>query len=176
MEQARTATALARREVWPDLAVGVQYGERPRERGTERMGSVMLEVELPVFARRRQLQRRREAAALAEAAEAELAWTRAESSARIGGLLAELEEARTLVTLYRTAILPQAEANVLAALSAYRVGQVDFLTLVEGQVAVNQHRQELHDLMADYGLLVAELEMTVGRTLPSTSLLPAEDP
>jgi outer membrane protein, heavy metal efflux system len=176
VEQARTATALARRELWPDLAVGVQYGERPTEMGTERMGSVMLEVELPVFAGRRQLQRRREAAALAEAAEAELAWTRAESSARIGGLLAELEEARTLVTLYRTAILPQAEANVLAALSAYRVGQVDFLTLVEGQVAVNQHRQELHDLMADYGLLVAELEMTVGRTLPPTSLLPAEDP
>lgn len=168
IEQAGTRRTLAGREIYPDLTVGVQYGQRAAEAGTERMGSVMLGFNLPVFAGRRQYAMRREAAAMEEMATAELADARTQAGARIGELLAELERDRTLLRLYRTSVLPQAEAGVQSALASYRVGAVDFMTLADAQMTVSQYRQELHALLADYGGRVAELEMAVGRELPAT--------
>lgn len=175
VERARTREALARRELWPDLSVGVQYGQRPAEMGTERMGSLMIGFSVPVFAAQRQLQMRREAAAMEQMAHAELADLRAQVGARIGELLAELERARTLLALYRGEVLPQAEANVTSAFAAYRVGRVDFMTLVDAQMTLNQYRQELYALLAEYGRMVAELEMTIGRELPASAATIAED-
>jgi outer membrane protein, heavy metal efflux system len=175
VEQARTREALARRELWPDLTLGVQYGQRPAEMGTERMGSLMLGFSVPVFAGQRQVQMRREAAAMEQMARADLTGMRAGVSARIGELLAELDRARTLVTLYRTEVLPQAEANVTSAFSSYRVGRVDFMTLLDAQMTLNQYNQELYALLAEYGRMIAELEMTIGRELPPTATTLAED-
>jgi outer membrane protein, heavy metal efflux system len=62
-------------------------------------------------------------------------------------------------------VLPQAEANVTSAFSSYRVGRVDFMTLLDAQMTLNQYRQELYALLAEYGR-VAELEMVIGRELP----------
>ena len=168
VEQAGERTRLARREIWPDLTVGVQYGQRTDpEMGTERMGSVMVGFTVPVFARQRQLRMRREAAAMEGMAAAELDDARVQVDARIAELVAELDRARTLVRLYRGEVLPQAEAAVQSALSSYRVGAVDFMTLVDAQMTVNQYRQELFALLAEYGTALAELEMAVGREIPA---------
>jgi outer membrane protein TolC len=175
VEQARHRRELAAREIWPDLNLGAQYGQRPGEMGTERMGSLMLGFTLPVFAGRRQLQMRQEAAAMERMAEAELEDARAQVDARIGGLLAELESARTLIRLYRAEVLPQASVNVSSAYSAYRVGSVDFMTLVDAQMTENRYREELHALFAEYGRLFAELEMTIGREVPASNEMLAED-
>jgi outer membrane protein, heavy metal efflux system len=175
VQQARTRQALARRELWPDLSVGVQYGQRPDDMGTQRMGSLMLGFSVPVFAGQRQMQMRREADAMEQMAHAELAAARAGIAADAAGLLAELDRARTLVTLYRTEVLPQAEANVTSAFASYRVGRVDFMTLMDAQMTLNRYQQELHALLAEYGRLVAELEMTIGRELPATTATLGED-
>ena len=62
-------------------------------------------------------------------------------------------------------MLPQAEATVSSALSAYRVGSVDFMTLLDDRMTVNKYRQELSVLEADQGKSWAELEMLTGRVL-----------
>jgi outer membrane protein TolC len=175
LEQAGLQRALARRELWPDFTVGLEYGQRSGEMGTERMGSVMLGFTLPIFASRRQLRMRDEAFAMESMARAELTAMRAQVDARLGELLAAFERDLSLIQLYRTNIIPQAEANVQSAFSAYRVGSVDFMTLVDAQMTVNRYRQELHALVAEHGTVVAELEMTVGRALPLGSRLSVED-
>jgi len=171
VERAGTSRELARKEVWPDLALGVQYGQRDRGFGVERMASVLVGFSLPVFAGSRQLRLRDEAAAMERMAIAELADMRASVDAEIGEHLAELERARSLIALYRGEVLPQAEANVESSLSSYRVGHVDFLTLVDAQTTLNRYEQEYYGLLADYGRHVAELEATVGRELPNTQNL-----
>jgi hypothetical protein len=40
------------------------------------------------------------------------------------------------------------------------------MTLVDARMTVNQYEQEYHQLLADYGTWVAELEAVVGRELP----------
>ena len=176
VEQADTRGALARKELWPDPVIGMQYGQRPGDAGTERMVSAMVGFSLPVFARSRQLKMRAEAEAMRAMARADLAEMRAGVHARLGELLAELDRTRTLVTLYRSEVLPQARANAASAFSSYRVGNVDFMTLVDAQMDVNAYEQELHSLLADYGRFLAELEMTIGRALPRTERTLAETP
>jgi outer membrane protein TolC len=175
VEKADAQQALAHREIWPDLTVGIQYGQRPGTMGTERMGSAMVGFSLPIFASKRQYRMRDEAAAMEQMARADLAGMRAGVDARIGELLADLDRDRTLVRLYRAEVLPQANANVESAFSSYRVGSVDFMTLVDARMTVNQYQQELYTLLADYGRAVAELEMTVGRELPRAGTMLSED-
>jgi outer membrane protein TolC len=166
VDRAESREALARKEIWPDLSLGVGYGQRPTEMGTQRMASFMVGFTVPIFAGRRQYQMRAEAAAMSEMARAELTEARAGVRARIGVLLAGLDRARTLLTLYRTEVLPQADANVTASLASYRVGRADFMTLVDAQMGVNDFEQQIHELLAEYGTMIAELEMAIGGELP----------
>ena len=162
---AEASARLARKEIIPDLVIGVQYAQRGGEMGTERMGSLMFGASLPVFARERQLKMREEAAAMKAMAQADLAAMRAETRGKIGEAYAALTRSRNLAQLYQTTVLPQAEATVASALAAYRVGSVDFMTLLDDRMTVNKYRQEFYALVADQGKAWAELEMLTGREL-----------
>ncbi|HEX5577633.1 MAG TPA: TolC family protein, partial [Gemmatimonadaceae bacterium] len=156
---------LARKEIWPDLQVGLQYGWRGSDMGTERKGSLMIGATVPIYARSRQLRMRDEAAAMRLMTTADLALMRAETRGRMTELYADITRARNLLALYRTTILPQAEGAVTASFSAYRVGSVDFMTLLDNQMSVNGYRQQLISLQAEQGKAIAEIEMLLGRQL-----------
>ena len=174
LEAANAQLKLARREIWPDLTVGLQYGQRRGEMGLERMGSLMVGASIPVFARSRQLRMREEAAAMREMAAADLTAMRADTRARVTEAYANLVRARNLAALYRTTILPQAEATVSSALAAYRAGSVDFMTLLDSRMTVNAYLQELLALDAEQGKVWAELEMLTGRELFDANATAAE--
>jgi outer membrane protein TolC len=156
---------LARQEIWPDLTVGLQYGQRRSAMGTERMGSLMVGASIPIFARGRQLRMREEALAMRHMAVADLAAMRADTRADVIEAYANLTRTRKLASLYRTTIIPQVEATVRSALAAYRVGAVDFMTLLDDQMTVSTYRQELIALDAEQGKAWAELEMLTGHEL-----------
>ncbi len=155
----------AGRELIPDLIVGLQYGQRNGAMGTERMGSLMLGASLPIFAGRRQLKMRDEAAAMRAMAVADLQYMRADTRGRIGEQYAALERARNLIRLYTGTVLPQAEATVTSAMAAYRVGRVDFMTLLDDRMTVNTYRRQLIALQAEEGTAWAALEMLTGSQL-----------
>jgi outer membrane protein TolC len=165
VDAAGAMASKARRELVPDLVVGVQYGQRSAPMGTERMGSLMLGASVPLFAGRRQLKWREEADAMRAMSEADLAWMKADTRGRIGEIMAMLNRARRLAQLYRTTVLPQAEAAVSSAVAAYRVGRVDFMTVLDDRMTVNRYRMELIALQAEEGKAWAELEMLTGREL-----------
>lgn len=155
----------ARRELIPDLVVGVQYGQRSALMGTERMGSLMLGASVPLWAGRRQLKWREEADAMRAMSAADLAWMKAETRGRIGEILAMLNRARRLADLYTGTVLPQAEAAVAASVAAYRVGRVDFMNVLDNRMTVNRYRKELVTLQVEEGQAWAELEMLIGHEL-----------
>ena len=162
---AEAAERLAGREIWPDLTLGVQYGWRPMEGGTDHMVSLMLGFRLPIWAGSRQLAMRRETRAMRDMAAADLAAMAATTRGRVAELDAEVHRDRTLLQLYRTTVLPQAGATVGSALTSYRVGGVDFMTLLDARMSENRYRQEIARLEADLGRAIAELEMLVGQEL-----------
>ena len=176
VERAGSQIDLANKEIWPNFVFGVQYGQRDRGNGMERMGSIVAGFTLPIFAGRRQLPARDAATAEERMAQASLSAMRAEIDAGIDEGLADLDQARVLIDLYRDEILPESRATVESALSSYRVGSVDFLTLVDAQMTVNRFEGELYQLFADYGKGVAGLEALIGRPLPRTDELIVETP
>lgn len=173
--QAGKRRELAHREIWPNFTVGLSYGQRDRGTGAERMGSAMVGFSLPIHAASRQYAARDEAAAMERLAEAELSNLEAGVNAGVGELLAELNRARSLTELYRDEVIPEARATVESAFSSYRVGSVDFMTLVDAQMTVNRYEGELFQLLGEYGKAVAALESTIGRPLPRTGKMLAEE-
>ncbi|MBI1809663.1 MAG: TolC family protein [Gemmatimonadetes bacterium] len=165
VEAADASARLAQREIWPDVQVGVQLGTQGGAMGPQRMGSLMVGASLPVFAGSRQLQMREEASAMRAMAAAELASMRADTRGAVGEARADLVRARRLTELYRTSVLPQAEATVTSSLASYRVGSVNFMTLLDAQMTLNRYRQELVTLEAEEGKAWATLEMLTGRVL-----------
>ena len=165
VEAAAAAQRRARREIWPDLQLGVRYGQRPMAGGTERMLSLMFGFSVPIWAGRRQLPMRRETEAMRLAAESELRAMQAETRGRLGELTAAVQRTRALRELYLTTILPQAEATVRSALSAYQAGGVDLPMLLDARMTVNRYRQQVFQLDAEEGTALAELEMLLGRPL-----------
>jgi cobalt-zinc-cadmium efflux system outer membrane protein len=165
VEVANASVELARREIWPDLQLGVQYGQQRGLMGPQRMGSLMIGAALPIFATSRQLQMREEANAMRAMAAADLASMRTETRGAVAEAYANVLRARRLADLYRTSVLPQAEASVTSSRAAYRVSTVPFMTLLDAQMTLNRYRQELFTLESDEGKAWAELEMLTGRIL-----------
>jgi outer membrane protein TolC len=67
--------------------------------------------------------------------------------------------------LYRTGIIPQASLQVNSAMSAYRVGKVDFMTLLDSQMTLYRYELEYHQAITEYEKSVANLEAAVGKRL-----------
>lgn len=175
VERAEVRTQRAGREIWPDFMLGAAYGQRSFDGSTQRMASFLIGFELPIFAGRRQLRMRDEAQAMATMARAELAETRANVDARLGELVADLERSRELMRIYGEEVLPQARITVESAFASYRVGAVDFRTLVDAQITLDRYEDEYHRWMADYGTALAEIESAIGRPLPAADPLGMEE-
>jgi len=164
-ERARAADAgyrAARRAIYPDFTVGVAYSQRPEFNDWL---SFTVGISLPLWAGKSHLPLRREMAAMQAEEEARAIDLYNETFARIAERRAESERARKLVALYSTSVLPQARAAVESALSAYRVGKVDFMTLVQNELTVNRFEIESVRLAAEYQQAVGELEALVASDL-----------
>ncbi len=162
VEAAEAGYRAARREIYPDFMVGLSYGQRPQ---FDDMATIMVGVTIPLFAGARQLPMRREMLAMQASEEATELDLYNETFARLAELRAEAARAQNLSGLYASAVLPQARAAVESALSAYRVGRVDYMTLVESEMTVNRYKIESVRLAAQFQRVVAEIEALVSMDL-----------
>jgi outer membrane protein, heavy metal efflux system len=145
----------AGRARFPDLELRLAWGQRPNFTD---MGSVSLGVSLPVWSGSKQAPLERAAAVAKAEEEARALDLHYETWARLGELRAAEERARTLEEIYRTSILPQAEAAVESALAAYRVGQVDYATLLDARLTLNRYEIDRVRLAAERLQALAEIE------------------
>ena len=176
---AEEARQLAGREIWPDLQLGAIYGWRPMpEGGTDHMISLMLGFSLPIWAGSRQNQMKMEADAMRVEAQSDLSAQVADTRGRLGMAYAELRQARELQQLYRATLLPQVRASVVASEAAYRVGDVNLMTLLDAEMTLYRYEQALFSLQASEGKAWAEMEMLVGRPLleATAMLTPGGEP
>jgi outer membrane protein, heavy metal efflux system len=163
---AEEARQLAGKEIWPDLQLGAIYGWRPMpEGGTDHMLSLMLGFSVPIWAGSRQNQMKMETDAMRVAAQSDLSAQIADTRGRLGMAYAELRQARELQQLYRATLLPQVRASVVASEAAYRVGDVNLMTLLDSEMTLYRYEQALYSLQASEGKAWAEMEMLVGRPL-----------
>lgn len=124
---ADAAIELQRRARYPDLGLGIGALQRQdRVEGYE----VMLSVDIPLQQGARR-EREREARLRGDAARARSDALVAELSGQLGQAWSQARGAGDQRRLIERTLMPQAQANFESALASYRVGEVDFGTLLE---------------------------------------------
>lgn len=161
VEAAAAEELVAHRERWPDLEVGLQFGQRPNS--SERMVSLMAGASIPIFARQRQLKMIEEAGAMRRMAEADARGAAAEQRAGMAEATAAVARARSLQRLYDGTLLPQLHAAWESANAAYRAGTGGIDAVIEALMAMNTARIAFHATQADEVRALARLERLTGR-------------
>lgn len=156
----------ARRALYPDITVSLGYGQRPQ---FEDFVTLMFGISIPLWAGQKQLPLRQEMKAMESMEEARQLDLLNETFAELTELRAQAQRARNLSRLYATSVLPQARSAVESALSAYRVGEVDYMTLVSNEMTVNRYQIENVRLTAEYHRAIAQIEALVGGGLGAES-------
>ena len=152
----------SRRALYPDITISLGYGQRPQ---FVDFVTLMFGINIPIWAGSKQLPLRNEMQALRAMEEAKELDLYNETFARLSELRAEAERARNLSNLYLTSVLPQARAAVESSLAAYRVGRVDYMTLVANELTVNRYQIQNVRLTAEYHRAVAQVVALVAAPL-----------
>jgi cobalt-zinc-cadmium efflux system outer membrane protein len=122
----------------PDFTIMTRYGARPL--GSD-FFSALVGVRLPLYAGRKQHRLADAARADADAARAALVDERAALAEEIRTVEAQIESGATRLRLLTGQVVPGAQATVDATLRSYRVGRVEFLTVLATEDAL--YRAEL---------------------------------
>ena len=162
VERGDQAIALAKREYFPDFDVNV-FGfrnETMRENGYQ----VMLGITIPLYYATRQRQGVQEALATRESAAQDLQAVRQDLLFRLTDNFAQAQRAERLISILQNAIIPQATFTLDSAQAGYAVGTVDFLTLLNSLLTLQENQLELHGEMVEHEKAIARLEEILGST------------
>lgn len=166
---ARSAKALelARKDYYPDFDVRFSYGQRDnfQDMRREDMISFTVAINLPVWRGSKRDPKVGEAEAMREQASRMYQARLNEIDAMLRREVASAEQSLKSVRLYETGILPQARLAVQASLSAYRVGRVDFMTLLDNQMTVFGYEIGYISNVASQNKALAEIEFLTGKAL-----------
>jgi outer membrane protein, heavy metal efflux system len=156
--------ALAKKSFYPDFEVGFSYFNR---RELPDMYGWMIRANVPLYFWRKQRPE-------LEAATSDLFGRRREYDGAVATLYSRLKEAyirassdATLLDLYGSAIVPQATLALESSMSGYRVGTIDFLSLLSNQQTVLEYELKYYEVLTDYYKALVTLETLTGEKLTS---------
>jgi outer membrane protein TolC len=167
------ALELAHRDYYPDFDVRLGYGLRERTLGgapRDDMVTLTVAVNLPLWRKSRLDPRVAEAIAMRRQARSAAESQRLEIRSLLSQQIGAEQQLREAVILYRRTLRPQTQAAFEAAVAAYRVGRVDFLTLLDARVRVLETGLGEADAMAGQNKAVAEIQFLTGLTTSATAL------
>jgi len=179
MMRQEKAVELARREYYPDFDVRLSYAQRdpdPAGMPRDNMVNLSLAVNLPLWRKSKLAPMVAEAQAMREQAARMLEAERLMTRAAVRQQHATLEQSAKSARLYETSILPQARLTLEAALAAYRVNRVDFLTLLDNQMTVFNQERALLEATSRHENALAELEYWVGGRLSAAEASSGDSP
>lgn len=160
VEQGNQTIALAKREYYPDFELS---GLGTRDPVMNVNGyQVMLNIKIPLYYATKQREGVNEAVASRDAAFQDLHALRQELLARIKDNVAQAERAELLIKLLRDAIIPQSRLTLASAQASYAVGSVDFLTLLNSLLTLQENELEFHSEMVEHKKALARLEGIIG--------------
>ena len=165
-EAARVRLDLAKKEHYPDFKLGAAYGFRdatdPTGRELPDLASFRLSINLPIYSGSKQNkaidQRSSDYFQHKHAFNESLR----NIQATVARNYAQYQVSREQVSLYSTAIIPQAQQTVSAMLSAYQVNEVDFLNVLNAQIMLYNAQISYWEALSNAKKSLANLAASVG--------------
>lgn len=169
IERASYEKSLARMDYLPDFTFGFDYiqvgsGETtmPNDGQDAWMGSVA--VNIPIWFDKLNAQNK-EKKALLEAARKNYENVGNSVTYEVEDLYFKILTYKDIISLYKTALIPQSEQAFDAAKTGYETGKVDFLNWLDAERILLQTRLAYYKAIADYQKSIAYLERVVGQDL-----------
>ncbi|MBI4518083.1 MAG: TolC family protein [Deltaproteobacteria bacterium] len=159
--RADAAFDLAKRQYYPDVVLRADYFNQASLTPEWEVG---VGLRAPLYFWRKQSFGVQEAAAGAAQARASRQNTRQEVLARLRDLYAQATSAQRLLELYGTGVVPQAEVSLKSASAGYRVGKVDFLTLLNSFTVLYDYQLRYHQELTRFDKALAQIEEVAGLT------------
>ncbi len=162
IEGDRYAVDLARKAYVPDFGVSYTYEQRP---GMPDMHGVMGEINIPIFYRSKQRQGVIESTHSLISAQHGLDDRMTQVNFEIKEQYLAATASRDLSNLYSKAIVPQSSLALESSMSAYEVGNLDFLSMLTNFVDVLDYEVGYYQELSKYQSALARLEPLVGTEL-----------
>jgi outer membrane protein, heavy metal efflux system len=150
---------LARKGYGPDFSVGYMYQKTGP--GFRDYYMLTLGATVPLYFWRKQTPAMQQAALELEAARKQEAAGELEVSSGAESAMVALRTADRILKIYREGLLPQGRNSLDSAFAAYRVGQVDFQTLISALTDLYNLEQEYYRAVADHEIAAARIEQFV---------------
>lgn len=153
---------LMKKEFWPDYRLGLEYRSF---RSSEDMVMFTVGFDLPIWQSKNKAGVR-EAEKMIEAGQAGLEAAQRQTSFDVQDASFKLQTARRTLDLYKSALIPQAQARYESSEAGYRTGKVDFMDLLESERFLLNARVMAAMAEGNVGMQLARLERAVGTELP----------
>ena len=173
IDRSERSVSLAQRQYYPDFDV-MALGTR-NDRINDNGFQVMLGIKVPLFYETKQKQGVREAQASLNGAREDFTAARQDVLFQVKDSFVQAQRAEQLITILRDAIIPQATMALQASQAVYGVGKVDFLTLLNSLLTLQESELELHGEMVAHEKALARLEEVTGGSLTSSGGPPPGD-
>ncbi len=158
---------LAKKSLYPNFSLGANYGLRSGQNpnGSNRADffSVMLSVEIPLYAGSKQRRLVSQRSAELSAQNDALLDTRNQVSAEVQAAWYAFQQAQEQSRLFHGGIIPQSRQTVESMLAGYQVNKVDFLNLMQSQISLYNFEQQYWRALAQARQALADLAAASGQ-------------
>lgn len=169
-EAARANLALAKKKFYPSIGVGVDVIQTDsalmpnvRDSGKDPV-ILMFSVNIPLW-RDSYKAGERQAQAELQKTQQQKVETENQIIAQTIHVMYDIEDARRKIQLYGDILVAKAQELVEASESAYKAGNVDFLSLIDAQRMLLKYQLDYERVLTNKEQKIAELEMLVGQEL-----------
>lgn len=163
VEKSHQEVNLSKQDYYPDIEIGA--GKlRDTAMGTQGY-QVMLSATIPLYFASKQNYAVRESVARYNADMDDLYTTHRELSFQAKNDYLLIQRSAQLINLIQHTIIPQATLTFRSSQATYGVGKVDFLTLLNNLLTLQDNELELHSEIAQHEKAIAKLEEITGVTL-----------
>ncbi|TSA02426.1 MAG: TolC family protein [Nitrospiraceae bacterium] len=162
--RSQTAIALAQKQYYPDFNVMVSRFQNFDARDGFG-GGVTMSLPFSFWTKPKYDAGVREAAANQDSAKATFQALQNQILFEVKDLLARIEAAEKMITLYKTTVLPQSQQTLESARIGYQTGKAEFLTLLDAERAIKDFQLAYYRVLAESEQRIADLERAVGADL-----------
>jgi cobalt-zinc-cadmium efflux system outer membrane protein len=158
-QRAEIRLSMARQTYLPDFAFKYTYEQKNDDLHNDKY---MIGLTIPLWFWDKQRNFVRESAASLRGTSARYEMLENATRLRVKGAKTRVEKYQHTIDLYRNSVVPQAEAALKSALSAYEVNRIDFQTLLESEELLVESEYHYEEARANLFIAMAELEESIG--------------
>jgi len=151
---------LAHEDYIPDFSVGYTYQKTGARFPDYYMATVG--VKIPLYFWRKQTPALEQAALEKESSHAQTYATKLTVLSQVQNQWIAIQTSQRVIKIYRDGLIPQAEATLKSALATYRVGKVDFQTLLSAEIDLLRLKQQYYRTVADHEIAIAKIRQIIG--------------